>query len=255
MIQRIATAAILVPFILYIVLWAPGWAFLAVLGAVGALCLYEFADLAAGHGAAFPRWLALAGGLALMAAPGFEAGAVVVAMVLLGAVTLRSTDLTKVLPAAGAGVLGVVYVFGAWRCAAALRGIDPQWLMFALGLNWIGDTGALAAGRLLGRNRLAPQVSPAKTWEGAAGSLATALLFAWVWSRFLPHTPLFKVLAICAAANIAGQIGDLCESALKRGAHVKDSSRLLPGHGGWLDRVDSSLFAVPVVYFLVRWWR
>lgn len=255
MILRIATAAILVPFILYIVLAAPPWAFLLVLGTVGGLCLYEFADLAGGHGAHFPRWLALAAGLALMIAPGFEGGAAVIAMLLLGAVTLRAADLAVVLPGAGAGLLGVVYIFGSWRCAAELRWIDPYWLMFALGLNWVGDTGALAAGRAFGRHKLAPLVSPGKTWEGAAGSLATSLLFGWAWARFLPGVPLEKVLVICAAANVAGQVGDLCESALKRGAHVKDSSRLLPGHGGWLDRVDSSLFAVPVVYFLVRWWR
>jgi phosphatidate cytidylyltransferase len=89
--------------------------------------------------------------------------------------------------------------------------------------------------------------------EGAVASLVASAIYAAIYfPLLLPAVPLWKALAIAAAGNIAGQIGDLCESALKRGAGVKDSSTLLPGHGGWLDRLDSSLFALPVVWLLVR---
>jgi phosphatidate cytidylyltransferase len=96
-------------------------------------------------------------------------------------------------------------------------------------------------------------VSPAKTWEGAVGSVAGGLLAGAVYAHYLiPSAPLFEVLLLAAAGNIAGQVGDLCESAMKRGAGVKDSGTTLPGHGGWLDRIDSSLFSIPVVYALVE---
>jgi len=120
-------------------------------------------------------------------------------------------------------------------------------------LSWAGDTAALYVGKAFGRHALAPRVSPAKTWEGAAGSVAGGViggaLYAHYWIR---SAPLGQVLILAAAGNIAGQIGDLCESAIKRGAGVKDSGNTLPGHGGWLDRIDSSLFSVPAVLALVK---
>jgi phosphatidate cytidylyltransferase len=100
---------------------------------------------------------------------------------------------------------------------------------------------------------MAPRVSPAKSWEGAAGSVAGSMLFGGLYAHYLiPQAPLAGALALAAAGNVAGQLGDLCESALKRGAGVKDSGTLLPGHGGWLDRIDSSLFSVPAVYALLK---
>ena len=131
--------------------------------------------------------------------------------------------------------------------------MNHHWLMFALLLSWAGDTAALYIGRAFGRHKLAPRLSPAKSWEGAAGSVAAGVLAGGVYSYYLlPGVPLRWVLALAAAGNVAGQVGDLCESALKRGAGVKDSGTLLPGHGGWLDRIDSSLFSVPVVYALLK---
>jgi phosphatidate cytidylyltransferase len=124
--------------------------------------------------------------------------------------------------------------------------------MFALLLSWAGDTAALYIGKAFGRRKLAPRVSPAKTWEGAAGSLVGGVLAGSVYAHFLlTAAPLSMVLLLASAGNIAGQFGDLCKSAWKRGAGVKDSGTMLPGHGGWLDRIDASLFAVPVVYALL----
>jgi phosphatidate cytidylyltransferase len=116
-------------------------------------------------------------------------------------------------------------------------------------LNWAGDIGAYYVGRTFGRHKLAPRVSPGKSWEGAVASVVFSVLIGGayiVWA--LPAVPLWKVLSLTAAADMAGQIGDLAESTIKRGAQVKDSGSLLPGHGGMLDRVDSTLFALPVVY-------
>ena len=124
--------------------------------------------------------------------------------------------------------------------------------MFALMVNWIGDTGAYYAGRQFGRHKLAPAISPGKSWEGAVASALTAIVFGQIYLPLaIPGTSLLKAGLLALAANVAGQAGDLAESAIKRGAGVKDSGTLLPGHGGMLDRVDSTLFALPVLYALV----
>jgi len=166
---------------------------------------------------------------------------------------LRAKKLETALASAAAALLGVVYIFGAWRCAILLRSANPHWLMLALLIGWAGDTAALYAGRAFGRNKLAPRVSPAKTWEGSAASLIAGTLAGVVYAYFLiPAAPLTLTTALSLAGNAAGQVGDLCESAFKRGAGLKDSGHSLPGHGGWLDRIDSSLFSIPVVYLLLR---
>jgi phosphatidate cytidylyltransferase len=120
-------------------------------------------------------------------------------------------------------------------------------------LSWAGDTAALWVGRPFGMHKMAPRVSPGKSWEGAAGSVAGSMLVGGVYAHYLiPQASVVQALGLAAAGNIAGQLGDLCESALKRGAGMKDSGTRLPGHGGWLDRLDSSLFSVPVVYALLK---
>ena len=165
---------------------------------------------------------------------------------------LRMRDLAGVLPMASGALLGVVYIFGSWRCGVQLRAMDPWWMLFALAINWLGDTFAFYAGSAFGRHKMAPRISPAKSWEGAAASLISGVVLGSLFIQYkFPNVGLVQAILLCAAANIAGQCGDLSESALKRGAGVKDSGNLLPGHGGWLDRVDSSLFSVPVVYWLL----
>ena len=92
-----------------------------------------------------------------------------------------------------------------------------------------------------------------KSWEGAAASVVTSVLIGgWYLERFIPGVSLLPAFALTAVANMAGQLGDLAESAMKRGASVKDSSGILPGHGGFLDRVDSTLFTLPVIYIWVK---
>ncbi|HUA21230.1 MAG TPA: phosphatidate cytidylyltransferase [Bryobacteraceae bacterium] len=250
--KRVLTALLLIPFFVYIVLWAPPWAFFVTVAAVAALCFHEYSDLAALHGIAKPGVFGYAAGLAVLFLPAKGSGFFVLVALVAMSLALRSRELAGALPYAGALLLGVAYIFGALRCAMGLRAINAYWLFFALSLNWAGDIAALYVGRWIGRHKLAPHVSPGKSWEGSIASMAASLLYAAFYFHWLlPSAPVAASLALTAAANIAGQFGDLCESALKRGAGVKDSGKLLPGHGGWLDRVDSSLFALPVVYLVV----
>lgn len=250
--KRIVTALLLIPFFIYVVVWSPQWAFLLVVTAVAALCFREYNGLVALHGIHTPPVFGYAAGILLLALPHPEAAFLVIVAVMALALALRTPELKDGLPSAGALVLGVLYTFGALRCAVDLRALNLYWLLFALSLNWVGDIAALYVGRMLGRHKLAPRISPAKSWEGAVASVAASVIYAAVYfPRLLPEVPLLEALLVAAVGNVAGQVGDLSESLLKRGAGVKDSGNLLPGHGGWLDRVDSTLFALPVVYFLV----
>ncbi len=134
-------------------------------------------------------------------------------------------------------------------------------LLLPILLTWASDIGAYAVGRTVGRHKLIPSVSPGKTIEGAIGGLAATMLVAWVYTRFLLHPATnldFRwhpagALLFGALVSVAAQVGDLVESLLKREAGAKDSSRLIPGHGGVLDRLDSLLFVMPVSYVVLGW--
>ncbi|MCL5746631.1 MAG: phosphatidate cytidylyltransferase, partial [Acidobacteria bacterium] len=177
-----------------------------------------------------------------------------VALTLLAlALAMRMADLAKALPWASMLVLGVVYVFGCWKFAILLRALNPYWLLYGLALSWIGDIAAYYIGRTWGKHRLAPRISPGKSWEGSIASACGSVLFGVLFlGNLIPQTSLAHAIGLSVSANIAGQIGDLAESAMKRGAGVKDSGTLLPGHGGLLDRVDSTLFVLPVIYLYLR---
>ena len=128
----------------------------------------------------------------------------------------------------------------------SIRGI---WVFFLLAVTFANDTGAFYCGKLFGKHKLYESVSPNKTWEGSIGGLIFALIIAALFSRFLgPHPINPALFALPLAMSIAGQIGDLAESMLKRNHEVKDSGGILPGHGGVLDRIDSLLFSIPVLY-------
>lgn len=250
--KRVLTTAVLVPFAIYSVYFGPYWYFVGVVLLMTALCFWEFAGLVENFGVPSIRVVGLILGSALILYPAawplYGALALTVAM--------RGGDLRNSLPVAGALALGLLYVFGAWRCAVELRSISPHWLLFALAINWVGDIAALFAGRTFGKHKMAPLISPGKSWEGAAGSMVAALGFGYVFATYLETTiGVPEAMGLAAVANVAGQLGDLAESALKRGAGVKDSGSMLPGHGGVLDRLDSSLFTMPVVMILLRWLR
>ena len=139
--------------------------------------------------------------------------------------------------------------------ADSLGGADNlgrNWLLFILAGTSACDTGAYAVGRLIGRHQMAPRISPNKTWEGAAGGFAASVLamLAMGW-LFDLGVALWEYAVAAVVVVIVAQAGDLVESALKRAANVKDSGSIMPGHGGLLDRIDSILFALPAVYYLL----
>ena len=252
--KRILTAVALVPPVVYVVLAGPAWLLLAVVALVAALSYYEYDALAARYGFGGFGPLGYGAGLLLLLLPQGEGLLAAVLCVLLAlALAMRAADLAHALPRAALFALGLVYIFGSWSFAIPLHAYSPHWLMCVLLVNWAGDTGAYYVGRPFGRHRLAPRVSPKKSWEGAAASVVVAVAAgtAYLW-YFLPAVPVLYMVLVSAAANIAGQVGDLAESAIKRGASVKDSGGILPGHGGFLDRVDGTLFALPAVYLLLR---
>jgi phosphatidate cytidylyltransferase len=243
--KRVLTALVLVPFTVYTIFFGPQWFFILVATAMAALCFFEFSGLVEANGIEPPG---LAGGL-LGVTMMFDVS--FIRLVAIGSLllALRLKDLATAMAHAAATVLGAAYIFGAWRCAIDLRAIHPNWIFYAVAINWAGDIAAFYTGKVFGKHKLAPRISPAKTWEGTFGSIAAAVVFGLAFRHWLlPQVPLWGMVGLSIVTNIAGQLGDLTESALKRGAGVKDSGTMLPGHGGWLDRLDSNLFTLPVVY-------
>lgn len=251
--RRILTAAVLIPIVAYVVLWANFWVFLGVLATVAFLCYREYDGIAANYGFGAPGPLGYGAGVVLLLWKGdgwlLVAGLALLALV----VVMGGADFAKSLPRAALLLMGIVYVFGCWKCAMPLREVNPHWLMYALLLNWSGDAGAYYVGRAFGRHKMAPRVSPKKSWEGAAAAVVTSVVVAGGYlARFVSGVTVPQIILLTAAANAAGQVGDLAESAMKRGAAVKDSGTILPGHGGFLDRVDSTLFALPLIYAYLK---
>jgi phosphatidate cytidylyltransferase len=250
--KRVITALFLVPIAVYSALFAPWWLFVAVIAMVALLCFREYAEITQSFAP-----LGYVAGLLILIAPQHET----ILLILLSALaamclTLTGPDLGQAFVRTCALLLGIVYIFGAWKTGILLHDINPNWLMFGLLVNWVGDTGAYYVGRKFGQHKLAPMVSPGKSWEGAAASVVTGVVFGLIYLPLtIKGTSLLVSGLLALAANVAGQVGDLAESAIKRGAGVKDSGTLLPGHGGLLDRVDSTLFALPVLYSLLTFLR
>ena len=176
----------------------------------------------------------------------------------LAAAMLRGAPFDKMMASAGVTVLGVLYVVLLGGHLVAVRVGFPQvlaadLLSFFFLIIMGSDTGAYYTGRAFGRHKLAPKISPGKTWEGAIGGMAASMsmaVLAHYW--FFRELPLLAALPLAAVMNVLGVIGDLTESALKRGAGAKDAAQILPGHGGFLDRLDSLLFNAPVIYYFGR---
>ena len=258
---RIATGCALAGAALALILWAPPGALAILLllcAAVGlsewaALCGFERRGAKAAYvgaclAAVAALWLLPGWGFAALAiATAFWAGAA--AFVATYPAGRRLARRRTALAVAG----GVIFV-GAWHGLMALRmlgGGDAahpgQWLVvWALVVACVTDTGAYFVGRAIGRRRLAPNVSPAKTWEGLGGGVAAGVLTGAALAGWLGWRPLGQWLALAFALALIAVVGDLFESAVKRAGGVKDSGALLPGHGGVLDRIDSTLAAAPV---------
>lgn len=152
---------------------------------------------------------------------------------------------------AGVFTLAMMYVGMGFHAFAQARLAGISTIFFVLMIVWITDSGAYMVGRKIGKNKLAPNISPNKTWEGSIGGTVAAVLFAAVYLIFFPQQyGWLTMVGIALVVSVAGQFGDLIESALKRFYKVKDSGDILPGHGGILDRFDSMLIAFPVFYLL-----
>ncbi len=262
--QRMLTGVPLALVVLALVGWAPSVWIEAVTAAAMVMAAWEWADLAGLRAqAARFAYAALVAGLiaaaALLDAPtraGWQIPGLIgwlgVAVWLLS-VSRRSA--VPPLPGWLRGAAGLVILTLAWLSVVAIhaRGaLGPLWLILLLGLVWGADIGGYFAGRRLGRHKLAATISPGKTWEGVAGGLLLALLVAVVLHRVgaglgAQMPGLVWLLPVAVMVVLASVLGDLAESVLKRQAGRKDSGRLLPGHGGLLDRIDALLAAAPVM--------
>lgn len=254
---RIITAVVLVALLLAVVLWLPPIATLIVVTAVVLAGAWEWS--------AFLRSPAPALRV-------FYVGAVAVLLPLVWWFTSTTTGTRVVLAIAvlwwlvallwvicaprraarwSAALAGLLALVPAWLALMRLR-LDmsrgAQWMLFLLILVWVADIGAFFAGRRFGRMRLAPEVSPGKTWEGVIGGVAVSVLVAIAGSRWFGIPPAVFV-PLCLIAVAFSVVGDLTESLLKRFAGVKDSGTLFPGHGGVMDRIDSVTGAAPVLFF------
>jgi phosphatidate cytidylyltransferase len=282
--KRVATAAVLIPLVVGLVLYASTGVVALAVALVILLALFEFFALgdAIGH-RAYRFWTATCA-LALVYVqwlgafePGRELGPGIIVrggfgryfgtlptasdvffLFLLGVAALtlwNRRPLVEALPAAGISSAALLLVAFPLSFAVRLHGLGtlgPWLLLFSLVIVWMGDSAAYFVGRALGRHPLAPHLSPKKTWEGTFASILGSLAVALVFSRWV-NIPLPQLLGMAAAANVFGQMGDLLESAYKRSAGVKDSGSLLPGHGGILDRIDALILAIPVVWYYWMW--
>jgi phosphatidate cytidylyltransferase len=294
MIKRIATAVVLIPFVLLLVLKAPLYILAIVAGAVAVLAIAEFLKLVL-HYAVQPLTLATYALVALFfvfvivastnRTPLVETTAVLYGLAVAAALApfvfltaaMHRADLTSGYPAAAASTFAFAYIAIPMALLVEIRQqpAGAIWTIYTLLAVWAGDIFAYFVGKSLGRHRMSPEISPKKTWEGAAASIAASVIIGTLWIQHAPgisstllrvglidrrdgmfgleQPHLWPIILLSAVVNIAAQLGDLVESLIKRGAGVKDSGTILPGHGGMLDRIDAMLFAVPVVWAYGAW--
>jgi phosphatidate cytidylyltransferase len=276
---RVLTGAVLIPVVVAAIWWGSAWLVAGLAGVVAVLALLEFFALAERQGfQAYRAWtcvIALGifsqqwyatevasssnlGDLLTQAqSPQLSLELVLFGFLLgVAAIALWSRrPLAEVVPSISVSSAGLVAVALPLSAVVRLDGVDMigrQLLLFTLVVVWVGDTSAYLVGRSFGRLKMSPQLSPQKTWEGAAANLLGALLVGVLFDYWL-NISLTQLLAMAAIGSIAGQIGDLLESAYKRSAGVKDSGTILPGHGGMLDRIDALLLAAPAVWYYFEW--
>jgi len=265
--KRVITAAVLVPLVLLLLLRGSFLLVLVATALVAELATWEYISIADAHGSRIPRNLVLIAIAVLFAATFYNPSLILpviclCSMVLLLVCSFRS-PLERVLPDTAFSVFALIYI-GLTLATLPLvwaQQDGPSLLVFLFCIVWTGDTAALYVGRNFGRTKLSPRLSPNKTWEGSAASLAGGLLITAALvalsraledrSIFTLHFagPLARWLGLAVVLNLFAQVGDLVESAIKRGAGVKDSGALLPGHGGILDRIDALLLAAPVLWY------
>jgi len=263
--KRLFTAAIGVPVALFAVFGFPEWAFLLLMLVVFEWAAIEFLGMVRPLAPQAPWRLLLATAplTALALERGLARGAPVdaswllllataVAVVPPVAVLLTRTPVEQAVPASAVLAWATLYFAAPVASLAILQQQDPWIFFLLLAIVWLGDTAAYYVGSTWGRHRLAPVISPKKSWEGALAGLATSLVATIVWSIWRQGAIDSSLLLVALATAIASQAGDLVESVVKRAAHVKDSGAILPGHGGMFDRFDAMFLAAPVM-LLALW--
>jgi phosphatidate cytidylyltransferase len=262
--QRLLTAAIGTPLALAAVFWLPGWWFFVFMAAAINWAAFEYLIIVRPRAPHAPLRLLLV--LAPLAAYAISfalsdstdlpalrlhllAGALVISIGLGTVLLFSRTPLEETIPALGILGFGIPYFALPIASVFRLRQIDPWVVFLLLAIVWLGDTAAFYVGSRIGRHKLAPDISPKKSWEGSAAGFVMALAAALVWTLLRLRRLDVGILAASAVTAVAAQIGDLVESMIKRGSDVKDSGSILPGHGGVLDRLDALLFAAPVLLF------
>jgi len=260
LIVRVLTVVVLLPGVLWLI-WRGGLPFALLISVAAAACALELNQLAVPEitGAAVAS---LGGAFLIPLVHEAPLGEIDAAAVLTAVVIVAFTDallFESEIPNAprrvGLAVLGAAYPGLLLASLVPLRQLPrgEWWILLAITVTWLNDTFAYFSGRALGRRKLYERISPSKTWEGAAGgavgSVAGALVIRAIW---LPEVPLLTAALIGAGAAVLGPLGDLSESMLKRAFGAKDSGRLLPGHGGLLDRIDALLFNAPFVLLCAR---
>jgi len=294
LLKRIATAVVLIPIVLALILRAPVPVLAIVAGVVALLTIHEFLKLTESYGVqpmAWPTHL-FAGLFFLMLALSGEGesallstGKFLVVLAFTAAIVpfifltraMRGEDLRSGYPAAAASVFAFAYIALPMGMLVQLRQLwaGAFYLLYLLLVVWAGDILAYFVGKSIGRHLMAPRISPKKTWEGAAASLVASIAVGWTLFHYalplssallrvgliqrrdglfgLEQPAMGPVILLTVILNVAAQLGDLVESLIKRGAGVKDSGAILPGHGGMLDRIDALLFAAPVLWYYAAW--
>lgn len=268
--KRVLTALVLIPLVLVLVFLPTHWnaLFTAFAALVACLAAWEYLGLATAKGANPPR-VAVVVTTVLLFVGDFEwhdQTAAVLGFLSLGLLVYCTftSPMDRVLPDATNAIFCLLYTGFTLLSLPALRDQSngPSLLVFLFCAVWAGDSVALYVGRAWGRHKLAPSISPGKSWEGSAGSIAGSLLVTVLlleladlltrWNSVAlsySDAPWAYWLGLAVVVNVAAQVGDLAESALKRSAGVKDSGTLLPGHGGVLDRIDALLLAGPTLWY------
>ena len=267
--KRVLTAVVLIPVVIAVIYLSPRWpiVLMSAIFVIAGLALWEYLGLSDAIGAKTPKVVVIVL-LAILLAVVFRVPELMapvigaMALALLVICTFRS-PLERVLPDTAFSVFGLLYVGLPMSTLYLLSAQDngPSLLLFLLLVVWAGDIAALYVGRSFGRWTLAKRLSPNKTWEGSIASVAAsvgiAALLVWVGGmltarsiEYLSYPGTYvHWMVLAVLLNIAGQVGDLAESAIKRAAGAKDSGKLLPGHGGFLDRIDALLLAAPLLWY------
>lgn len=252
--KRVLSAVVLIPVVAAVV-WFGGYLMAAMLALVAVLATNEVVDLFGHLGARALKVVVLPAAVALVLDAQWPQAGILgwcVLLLPLGLIVLEVFYRNRQGAALSwsVGVAAPLYVGYALSFFLRLRLAEDGlwWLAVALAGTWVSDTAAYLVGVRWGKRRLAPVISPKKSWEGVWGGLAGALLFVVPTGIWLLNIPWWAGVALAVALTVVATLGDLAESVLKRQAGAKDSSQLIPGHGGMLDRIDSLLFVVPLFY-------